>query len=242
MAFIYHLYYTDKMSFTPAVSQFPDEAKKSLTHPIETLMALPAKVVKFMGESGVFLVVVLILLWLFTGWHLSLGFKKSGLGNMRRSRFGNFSGNIGIFDGAGLARRAAQSDDVTLGWDMPTREGFSAHGDNRINGFQHNWDKDIGPKSSFGSREPPFFSEVSNDNLRSEDQQRAAVVALAKINAERARRRPDDPYDPLPWAPFWEEWQKNNDDPYLSHINYENQDPGQMEGLVGKPAHLNLRG
>jgi len=232
--FLWHLYityfYTIRMAdLGIAINKFTSDATRSLKDPLGTAKSVPALFVNFMANAGLFVVIVLLAIWLVTGWRLSIGLVKSGL---KVSRFtdggggggggmpGNFGGDIGLFDGSGLQRRAAQSDIVGLGWDLETRSHFSTL-DNRPNGFQDNYDKDLGPaaryhKSSFGTREPPIFQEVSVDTLRTEDQEREAVAALAKINSERVRRRPEMEYDPLPWAPFWNDWKKEKTDVYNS--------------------------
>ena len=66
-------------------------------------------------------------------------------------------------------------------------------------------------KSGFaGSREEPYFSDVPNSTLQSEDRTREAIRTLSKINQERLRRAAADPNAPLEWEPYYKEWEKTH--------------------------------
>lgn len=62
------------------------------------------------------------------------------------------------------------------------------------------------------SRETPYFDSVSNDTLRREEREEAAVRVLGKINQERLRRKAERDADvmPVPWEQHWDDWQKQN--------------------------------
>jgi hypothetical protein len=62
------------------------------------------------------------------------------------------------------------------------------------------------------SREQPYFSDVTNRVLGMENREKEAVRALGKINQERLRRAASDTNSttPLPWEPFWKEWQSTH--------------------------------
>lgn len=60
------------------------------------------------------------------------------------------------------------------------------------------------------SRETPYYSDVPNSTLMTEDREREAVRALAKINQERLRRAAADPNAPMAWDPFWKEWETSH--------------------------------
>lgn len=212
------------------INKVPQNVIHSFTHAKDTVVTLPVKLLQFFSEVGVFLIVLLVLIWIGTGWRVTVGLKKSAIsvsgfadggGTRENGMPGNFGGNIGIFDGAGLQRRSARSDIISLGWSIEdSPDGFGVEG-NRREGFQRNMDNQLGTGAvaGFGNREPPIFQEVSVDTLRSEDQERAAVAALAKINQARVSRRPEMEYDPLPWKPFWNEWKKENTDIYSGYSN-----------------------
>lgn len=173
----------------------PDSLKRGPVHLIHAI------------ASAAGFIVILVVLY-FVGKMLLK--KVSGLPEDEPIRY-----TIPIYGGSQLDRMQATGDNALLQWDHPaTKSGFSYD----KSGYG---DYSASINSTFSNREPPFFSETSNDNLRSEDRQQEAVSALSKINAERARRKPDDPYSPLPWAPFWSEWQKSHEDAYLSGTNYE---------------------
>jgi hypothetical protein len=230
--FLWHLYityfYTIVMSgLNEALNAFTSDATRSFKDPVGTLKAFPALVVRFVANGGLLVLVLMFVFWAGTGWRLSISLVKSsftvsGFDGGRRNcggMPGNFGGDIGLFDGSGLQRRAAQSDIIGLGWDIRTRDDlddYNQASDYRRDGFQDNYNPDLGTgaKSGFGTREPPIFQEVSVDTLRTEDREREAVAALAKINSERTRRRPDMEYDPLPWKPFWDDWKKEKTDVY----------------------------
>jgi hypothetical protein len=225
MAFIYHLVYTSIMpTISDEINNVPQKVIHSFTHAKDTVVTLPVKLLQFFSEVGVFLIVLLVLIWIGTGWRVTVGLKKSGLAVSGYAS--NSGGNVPLFGGTVLQRLAAQSDIVGLGWDMQTRPNRFLPGDNRredsrYDGFQIDYRDQIGPgaDSAFSNREPPIFQEVSVDTLRSEDQERAAVAALAKINQTRVSRRPEMEYDPLPWKPFWDDWQKEKTDIYSGLSN-----------------------
>jgi len=214
-------------TFANEISQLGPNIGRSFS--VAALQSGPLILLHALDSAFAFILVLLLLYFLVKKGLSTTAAAKSGLPGETYS--------IPIFDGAGLARMGAdQGDTIGLGWGTSTQSGFrSGYRPGGPSGYA-DYTGSLN-SSSFGNREPPFFSEVSNDNLRSEDRQHSAVIALSKINAERARRRPDDPYEPLPWGPFWSEWQKDNADPYMSTIDYENR-RGTRSGLVEGPAFL----
>ena len=66
----------------------------------------------------------------------------------------------------------------------------------------------------FACTSQTFLINFGKGLLSMENREREAVQALAKINQERLRRASehDDGMSPLPWGPFWAEWQKTHAD------------------------------
>lgn len=84
-----------------------------------------------------------------------------------------------------------------------------------------------GGKSGFmNSREEPYFPDVSNRVLGMENREKEAIRALGKINQTRLQRSPDGspPLAPLPWDPFWKEWQ-------AAHPSEDDILDGDVEGF-----------
>jgi hypothetical protein len=75
-------------------------------------------------------------------------------------------------------------------------------------------------KSAFmNSRETPYYDSYPNRTMQMEDRERAAVLALAKINQERLRKAEaaaaaeaaeTGVSAPLAWDAFWKEWKVNH--------------------------------
>ena len=112
----------------------------------------------------------------------------------------------------------------------PQLRFFGEPSDNmKVSGFVDAGDKTKGLWKSrmeqfSGGREAPYFPNVTNRVLRTENREKNAVRALGKINQERMRRRGEEP---LPWGPFWDEWKKTHpldDDMTEGYNNFRERD------------------
>jgi hypothetical protein len=95
----------------------------------------------------------------------------------------------------------------------PNTGKFRSGASDSILGFEQRNRADEMARSGFmGSRDEPYFSDVTNRVLRMENREKDAVRALGKINQERLRRASEDTMgtNPLPWGPFWKEWQETH--------------------------------
>jgi hypothetical protein len=95
----------------------------------------------------------------------------------------------------------------------PNTGKFRSGASDSILGFEQRNRADEMARSGFmGSRDAPYFSDVTNRVLRMENREKDAVRALGKINQERLRRASEDTMgtNPLPWGPFWKEWQETH--------------------------------
>lgn len=103
-----------------------------------------------------------------------------------------------------LMSNGAGKSDFTSGFNPQFAQSGSARGEGHSDGLR---------SSGFmGSRDEPYFSDVTNRVLRMENREKDAVRALGKINQERLRRASEDTMgtNPLPWGPFWKEWQETH--------------------------------
>lgn len=156
------------------------------------------------------LIVVIVLLVLFSCWVCGIFNKEDGMIGVIRDGsasgvqyYGEFSGaNQG--SGNPLAQDAWEIRNNELGG-VDRFEGMSLPGpENMINRLP-------GSRESFiGSRETPYFSDVTNRVLRLENREKEAIRALAKINQEKLRRQAERPDATVPWNSHWNEWKRSN--------------------------------
>lgn len=129
-----------------------------------------------------------------------------------------------------LAHASARSDG---GYGIPSSELYPDRAQ-RTSGFDGKRRDMVALDSMsgfLGSRETPHFQDVPNHVIQVEDRQRAAIRALGKINQERTRRGTEPP---LPWEPFWREWQSSH--PVAGEYGFSEGFSGKRNGEFELPS------
>jgi hypothetical protein len=165
-----------------------------ITDAVRAVGNMPLKLVGYTATPNVQLLVGLLVIFSMLWFFFGNPFTKVGdaLAKMGSALPGEgFSGHARFVTGrSDTGAETSMSADIDR---LNTARGFVSSGG--VDGF-------------LNGRDAPYFPDVTNNVLRRESREKAAVRALGKINQERMRRASaeDNGSGPLAWGTFWSEW------------------------------------